>query len=507
MSTKVNTKILDLLCMLPIAVLVFIIYKDSLNDFTTDNWIDLDYIEAAHSNFYLYFYPFLRPTQFAIQDLIYSLSGPSPVLYHIVTLCIHLIDSFFVFAIAKKIAGDRLVGFLASLLFATSWLHPDAVLFFSVNVLVAFFSMCCLIFFYKYRLNPTWFNYLLSLFAFVLAIGTKEPAIMFLPVLLYLTDRYIALESQDMSPKTSLNLSKKAYVPFLLMSVLWFSFAVYIMRPSVWGTAGPSLLRSLYNLFQSFTFSFTFPLFSESPRLGNINLILVILFYFFSPVQIKRRLLLLMIAMVIIYLPTSRVFSPTLRYLYPSAVFSMIIFTATLYYGSIQLSKKMKVLESAKFLIVLYVFLLAYSQLSFVSSQMEYYNRTGHILRNFLKTVKSTFPKDTLGAHLIFVNFPDVLELENPCWNRLGLWRKRSIKLTLNAYYGSSNVGQVSEVVLGEVYGGRDQLLGKRISIREFEELIKEKGNTVYFFNSKDDSIHDVTGKDYTFLGRLVGGS
>ena len=168
------------------------------------------------------------------------------------------------------------------------------------------------------------------------------------------------------------------------------------------------------------------------------------------------------------------------------------------YCGALQLSKRVKVTEGlCRALVTFYILLLVYSNYLLVDVQLEAFNRVGNLTRNLLQTVTPPFTKDT---HLVFINVPYQLK---PHF-RYSTWGMEPIL----GYYGrDAVVARVTMVNLLEVWNSESgyTLLDKKpITSREFEELAMGKDNKVYLFDPKNDSFHNVTGKDYAFLRKVL---
>lgn len=277
--------------------------------------------------------------------------------------------------------------------------------------------------------------------------------------------------------------------------------------PASFVKTNASAAKTLDNFVRSVTFCFAFPLFSESPRFGIINLILLAISYFLLPIQIKSRVSLLMASLVIVCLPTSPLISPAPRYLYFSAIFSMAIFAIVFYHGALQLSRKLSVTDTlCKFIIIFYVSLLVYCSYAFVNKQVKDYISFGRTSENILKTITASFPKGTRDVHIILINYPALGPEGTRYSGSMTLWG--SMNLPLLEYYGKGNVGTISEFNLPELWDAKSRLYqlseDSTISSAEFEKLTKEKNNKVYLFDPELENIHDVTGQDLLYAKELI---
>lgn len=503
-----NISVPNLLCIIFIGFIIFIFYADTVGIFLYGEIaFDFQHIKEYRKILYLDVgYATIRPVKHALLDLIRSIFGLNPLPYHALALCMHFANSILVFYIIKRIFTSRILGFLAALLFATFWADPEAVAYPAGvhECLAMFFSLYCLISFCKYRENPTRSNYLLTLFVFAIALGCKEDVVISLPLLIYLVDRYLSMESREAAIEIRLN--KASYIPFLLISTGWFALLIILFAPERHiMNAEKAIDELLMGVLLTVAFPFTLPVLFKGPQFGYVNLAILAIFYFVSPAQIRKRVLLIIVGFLAVSWYVLRG-SPGLRNIYFPSAFSMSIFTICLYNLTLILGDRVSLKENVcKWIAASLVAVLVYSNYICVNGQLEYYKRVGKISEAVKKVIQST-PQNTINQ-LVFVNFPVHIEPRPGCTycGQLQLLLGVPISAAISGLYGVDEK-RVFEATLLEVWNGRHlpSSSAQNISPQQFEELAKKTGNKVYFFNHKDDSIHDVTGKDLLHVKKLV---
>ena len=139
-----------------------------------------------------YYRPFLLLT-FTFN---YVIGGIKPFGYHLLSNLIHIGNAILVFSILYLVLKKRLVAFLTALFFLIHPLQTEAVTYIAGrgDPLSVFFILISLLLFYKSLSRPSIFYFLPSLFSFILAILSRETAIIF-PALLMIF--YIAFLSKE----------------------------------------------------------------------------------------------------------------------------------------------------------------------------------------------------------------------------------------------------------------------------------------------------------------------
>jgi Tfp pilus assembly protein PilF len=109
------------------------------------------------------------------------LFGTTPVSFHIVNILLHAINSWLVFILIKYLTSDRKIALISFLLFLVHPIHTEAVSLIvgRAELLVFLFSLLMLYFHLNHRYRRTSFCFLMALFS-------KEIAVMTLPLLFYI---------------------------------------------------------------------------------------------------------------------------------------------------------------------------------------------------------------------------------------------------------------------------------------------------------------------------------
>jgi tetratricopeptide (TPR) repeat protein len=196
-----------------------LVYKNllirSFSNFRKIFVVDLFYKsgEIASSNFY-------RPIQNFSYMLDYHFFGLNPFGYHLSNIILHILNVILVYFLILFITRKRSAAFITGLLFAVHPVHTEAVTYISgrADLLVCLFMLLSITFFIsysRYRKSRKNIFYLLSLFCFVLALLSKELAIIF-PLVLLLYD--FTFRKDIFS---DLGVFIKRYVVFILIDLIY----------------------------------------------------------------------------------------------------------------------------------------------------------------------------------------------------------------------------------------------------------------------------------------------
>ena len=158
------------------------------------------------------------------------------------------------------------------------------------------------------------------------------------------------------------------------------------------------------------------------------------------------------------------------------------------------------------FLTILVISIPVTTNFLYVNRHVEYLKYTGRLSKSLVKLILTDFPTDTLGTKLVFINFPYFCEpASSGCISiRYVIWG--SFENLFALVYGRRNVGATHAFTLPELYDGRHRLhpYVPKLSPQEFENLAMEKDTKVYLFNPENDTILDVTEKDYNSIKKLL---
>jgi tetratricopeptide (TPR) repeat protein len=152
---------------------------------------------AGHADWKMYYRPLINVT-FLVD---YQIWGLNALGYHLTNVLVHLAASLAVVGIGATLLQDRLAGLVAGLVFTLHPVHSQSVSFIAGRTdLVA--TLCFLAAFGLYdrwRRSGRWPAYWGALLAFVLALLSKEVAVV-LPLILLLRDRVLADREARPSP-------------------------------------------------------------------------------------------------------------------------------------------------------------------------------------------------------------------------------------------------------------------------------------------------------------------
>ena len=253
-----------------ILLLTFAVYVQTLTyGFVYDDQhfiVDHEFVKSWHfapryftGNIWQYAFPgepgnFYRPLFLLWLLVHYSLFGLNPVWWHLTSVAAHLIVTFLVYVLARRVTGDRFVGLVAASVFGLHPVHIEAVAWIAaVNepLMAIFFLLSLLCYSNKTskeslataaeteggarRSSPKWIA--LSLLCYGLALLTKETALM-LPVVIF---SFGVLFPKSDSPETS-RLSRRvrsaslSVIPYLLLSAVYL-----IVRVAALGAVAPTI--------------------------------------------------------------------------------------------------------------------------------------------------------------------------------------------------------------------------------------------------------------------------
>ncbi len=126
---------------------------------------------------------YYRPLVMASFVLDYSIGGSDPLVYHITNLILHIACSVCLYILLGLLGFDRILAFAGAALFASHPLLTNAVAWIAGrnDMMMALFSMLTMIFFIKFLNNQKNIILIFSVFFCLLAILSKETALL-LPV-------------------------------------------------------------------------------------------------------------------------------------------------------------------------------------------------------------------------------------------------------------------------------------------------------------------------------------
>ncbi|MCX6251086.1 MAG: tetratricopeptide repeat protein [Bacteroidetes bacterium] len=238
-------------------LLTLIVYFPSLTNGIT-NWDDYEYVNNPYLKnlslagivkiFSVYFEGNYHPLTLLSLGVDHLIGGDSPFIFHFSNLLLHLVNTFLVFLLVKRLTQNNLLAALTFMIFGVHTLHVESVAWVAErkDVLYSFFYLVSLTVYATYASNRKGSYFVLSLLFFLLSLLAKGQAVVLvaiLPFIDYLKGR------KWFSIKV---LSEK--IPFLLLSVI-FGWVALRAQGSANALEYPYLTLSERFAFASFGFT------------------------------------------------------------------------------------------------------------------------------------------------------------------------------------------------------------------------------------------------------------
>ena len=220
------------------------------------------FFSPQHSSFEKVFTSHYRPLLVTSYAINYAIGGLRPAGYHVVNLLFHVGSAFLLYlilqALIEEVAPTFMVvkkwgmnphvtvPFASAIIFAVHPFNSEVVNYITArsSVMCAFFYLLSFHFWIKYRSQNTSHFYILSLFAFILAILTKEIAIT-LPVVLFLYDLYF--DERLTEGRKLLSATRcLAYLPYVFLIIVpYFIYRISVYGHILGGGAGNYIMNFL----------------------------------------------------------------------------------------------------------------------------------------------------------------------------------------------------------------------------------------------------------------------
>ena len=129
-----------------------------------------------------------RPNQQMVFALLYKLFGPrSSVAYHVASILLHLLNSFLVFFLLTRLSFGRVASFLAAALFLIHPAQTEAISYISgfadpLSLFLMLATLIHVISILQSSASPSWWSVALCSVGALLALLTKENAVVLLPL-------------------------------------------------------------------------------------------------------------------------------------------------------------------------------------------------------------------------------------------------------------------------------------------------------------------------------------
>lgn len=189
---------------------------------------------------------YYRPVTILSLSADYAIWGLEPYGYHLTDLLLHIAAAWLVYFLARQLTGSQMVAAVATLIFSV---HP--LLFETIpsssrrfETLFTLFFLATLLFMMKYLEGGryAWAMLPMSLLAYLLALGSKETALIG-PAILFAYLWFV--QHAEMSDRRSRTIAvARQTIPFLAVAGLFFAWRLYVLGSMGGYATGPM------NLFQ-----------------------------------------------------------------------------------------------------------------------------------------------------------------------------------------------------------------------------------------------------------------
>ncbi len=165
-----------------------------------------------------------RGIKFITHIIEYNIWGLNPLPYHFTNLFLHLICTISLYYLLSMLFLNYRIPLISGLLFATHPVHTEAVAAISNrNEMLAMFFFIWSFIFYILK-NKSVSFYLFSLVFFILALFSKEGAVVTLPVILILYDTHF-----NKANRTDLMKNKWYYIPYGFIIIMFLVLLKFIL--------------------------------------------------------------------------------------------------------------------------------------------------------------------------------------------------------------------------------------------------------------------------------------
>lgn len=213
-----------------------------------------------------------RPVRTLTYALNYAIGGSNPLGYHVVSVGLHAVNVVLLYKLLLRLCNSRRGAGLGALLFAVHPAQTAAVAYVSgrKDLLAAFFMMLAMLFFLDLRQGTgrRWLKAVASATSFVLAVLSKEVAIVF-PALLLLVDALRELRKSEVrlslfgATWRALRSSAILYGSFVVLASLGLFYVLFVAKASrmlgYWGGSLGTDLGTGFKLFFHYVYLVVFP--------------------------------------------------------------------------------------------------------------------------------------------------------------------------------------------------------------------------------------------------------
>lgn len=213
-----------------IVITIIIVYLPALkngllnwddNLYVTDNNVikNIGNVSAFFNSFYFGNY---HPITIFSYSIIYQFSELSPLLYHLVNILFHVLNSLLVFYLIKELLKNINLALIVALLFGIHPMHVESVAWISElkDVQYTFFFLISALYYLKFIRQSKLLFYVISILFFVLSLLSKGQAVTLFPVLLLI----------DYLERGKLFTRLKDKIPYFILALLFGIIAIMAQK-------------------------------------------------------------------------------------------------------------------------------------------------------------------------------------------------------------------------------------------------------------------------------------
>ncbi len=422
----------DIYIFITYTVVCFIMFYRCLdNYFISDDFILLNVASQGDFSSIFFHYPpilphYLRPILTLTYKFLFMLFGMSSIGYMLLSLLLHITNSFLVYKTAnfvfsnysgKRVISPVVISILCGLLFTVHYIHSEPVLFIASMGELLFTSFYILAFLYylKLKLTKTKKYYLFTCIFFILSILSKETALSFIVLLILLEKTYF---------KSDLRLIVQKFGIIIMIGIIYtvirfLLFPEMITDNDIFFSAGVffEMIKNIIFTYTALFFSLDFNMIKNVLKSGGtievqsfieifyklpsvIIIIITSIILYIIILSRKNGLTKISFAAIFItVLPTIWI-AGFERYLYlPSAAFVFLILS---YFLCIYGINKFR-----NSIIIFILFLLLFYNLYSLRIKINNWERASEMSTEIVNQIKIISPSIPDGSKVYFRNLPD----------------------------------------------------------------------------------------------------
>ncbi len=363
---------------------------------------------------------FYSPIMNAFYSLMYSVFNYSPQPFFLIGILVHILVSILSGILAWQLSKSKLISITVSCSVAFAGIAYEPLVWIGANMhsFVTLFVLLSIILFYQHLITKKFFYLILSFVSFILALGTKESAIV-TPLLLLSTLIYYKNERKDRLPKSHLIFWGSTVLLsciYLYQQYLWQKNSIWI-QSNVWNVDLISFFRIPLILLDNF-FPILFLKTALSPWSAVLMWLLAVglftfIIYYFKKLKLMWYGLFWLLVSIspFIFFKTEFWWEPLAsRYNYLPRIGAIIIIASILHYLIIQ-NKSRHIISSLISIVIISISAQLYFMGKAITTEYNYVYNTGRTLTQAMQKIEKIKPNKILirwdypftsnNAHLI----------------------------------------------------------------------------------------------------------